>query len=151
VLVMPRPRQAQGRPGTPVIPAGWAEAHSHVIDRALSTASTVTIGPAGGTSQWNEGLGRTVTQPAAAVYDGPAELMAADHGPARDRGRGPDQDPGLRRDPALRRLGLVAVDHVITVDAGDPDPMLAGRTLHVSAIERGTRRFSRVLLAVLLD
>jgi hypothetical protein len=29
--------------------------------------------------------------------------------------------------------------------------MLAGRTLRVHAIERGSRRFSRVLLAVLLD
>jgi hypothetical protein len=28
VLVMPRPRQAQGRPGTPVIPAAWGESHA---------------------------------------------------------------------------------------------------------------------------
>jgi hypothetical protein len=151
VLVMPRPRQAQGRPGTPVIPTGWAEAHSHVIDRALSTASTVTIGPAGGTSQWNEGLGRTVTQPAAAVYDGPAELMAADLGRAVTVVEDPIKTRVYDVTLPYDASALVAVDHVITVDAGDPDPMLAVRTLHVSAIERGTRRFSRVLLAVLLD
>jgi hypothetical protein len=59
-----------------VIPAGWAASHAAVVDKAVSTASTVTIGPAGGTSAWNEGLGRTVTQPKAPVYAGAAELMA---------------------------------------------------------------------------
>jgi len=28
---MPRPRQAQGRPGTPVIPAGWASSHAAIV------------------------------------------------------------------------------------------------------------------------
>jgi hypothetical protein len=149
---MPRPRQAQGRPGTPVIPAGWGESHAQVIDRALSTASTVTIGPAGGTAAWDEGLGRTVTQPAAAVYAGPAELMAVSD---TARALTVVEDPVKTRvyDVTLPYAASAGIETemVITVDPGDPDPILAGRTLRVHAIERGSRRFSRVLLAVLLD
>jgi hypothetical protein len=76
VLVMPRPRQAQGRPGTPVIPAGWAESHAQVIDRALSTASTVTIGPAGGTSGLERGAGPHRHPARGRGVRRPAELMA---------------------------------------------------------------------------
>jgi hypothetical protein len=149
---MPRPRQAQGRPGTPVVPAGWAEAHSQVMDRATSTASTVAIGPPGGTSEWAEGLGCTVTQPAAAVYAGPAELMAVSD---TARALTVVEDPVKQRvyDVTLPydTTALIEAEMVITVSVDDPDPMLAGRTLRVHAIERGSRRFSRVLLAVLLD
>jgi len=149
---MPRPRQAQGRPDTPVVPAGWAGAHSKVIDRATATASAVQIGPPGGTSSWNDGLGRTITQPASPVYVGAAELMLVSD---TARALTVVEDPIKSRvyDVTLpyAASALVAVDHVITVDPADPDPMLAGRTLTVLAIERGSRRFSRVLLAVLLD
>lgn len=149
---MPRPRQAQGRPGTAVIPADWAASHATVLERAVATASTVTIGPAGGAKQWDEGLGRTVTAPAAPVYTGPAELM-----PVSDTARALTvvEDPVKQRvfDVTLPHAAGagIAADMVITVAAGDPDPTLAGRTLRVHAIEHGSRRFSRVLLAVLLD
>lgn len=149
---MPLRRQSQGRPGTVVIPAGWGESHSKVIDRAVGTASTVRIGEAGGTSVWDEGLGRMVTQPKDPVYVGNAELM-----PVSDSARAQlvVEDPTSVRvyDVTLPYLAssAVEVDMVLTVDAGDPDPMLAGRTLRVGHIERGSRRFSRVLLATLLD
>jgi hypothetical protein len=149
---MPRPRQAQGRPGTPVVPARWAESHSQVVDRATAATSAVQIGPPGGTSEWNEGLGRTITQPTSPIYVGAASLMLV-----TDTARALTvvEDPVKSRvyDVTLpyAASALVSVDQVITVDPADPDPMLAGRTLTVHAIERGSRRFSRVLLAVLLD
>jgi hypothetical protein len=149
---MPLPRQMMGRPGTPVIPTAWAASHAAVVARVVGTASTVKIGPPGGASTWDEGLGRTVTQPATAVYTGPAELM-----PVSDTARALTvvEDPVKQRVfdvtlPYAAGAGIAA-DMVVTVDAGDPDPTLAGRTLRVHAIEHGSRRFSRILLAVLLD
>lgn len=149
---MPRPRQAMGRPGTPVIPADWAESHSRIVARAVATASKVKIGPPGGASHWDEGLGRTVTDPATAVYDGTAELMAVSD---TARALTVVEDPVKQRVydvtlPYVVGAGITP-EMVITVAAGDPDPTLAGRTLRVHAVERGSRRFSRVLLAVLLD
>lgn len=149
---MPLPRQAQGRPGTPVIPVAWAASHAKVIDRATATASTVSIGTPGGTSAWNEGLGRTVTQPATPVYVGSAELMVVSD---TARALTVVEDPVKSRvyDVTLPYAAsvLIVPEMVITVDVNDPDPGLAGRTLRVHAIERGSRRFSRVLLAILLD
>lgn len=149
---MPRPRQAQGRPGTAVIPAGWATSHAQVINRAVATASTVMIGPAGGASAWNEGLGRTVTAAAAPVYAGPAAVMVVTD---TTRALTVVEDPIKQRVYEITlphdATALIEVEHVVFVQAGDPDPMLAGRDLQVAQIERGSRRFSRVLLAVLLD
>jgi hypothetical protein len=141
-----------GRPGTQVIPTDWAASHAGVIDKVTATASTVAIGQPGGTSAWNEGLGRTVTQPKDPVYAGPAELMAVSD---TARALTVVEDPIKSRvyDVTLPYAAtkLIVPEMVITVDTSDPDPMLAGRTLRVHAIERGSRRFSRVLLAVLLD
>jgi hypothetical protein len=86
------------------------------------------------------------------VYAGPAELMAVSD---TARALTVVEDPVKQRVydvtlPYAASAGIEA-EMVITVDPGDPDPMLAGRTLRVHAIERGSRRFSRVLLAVLLD
>lgn len=149
---MPRPVQAQGRPGTPVIPAGWAQSHAQVVQRAIATASSVRIGPAGGASHWDEGLGRTVTASAPAVYSGIAELMVVTD---TTRALTVVEDPIKQRVYEVTlpydATGLLEVEHVVFVQAGDPDPMLAGRDLRVAQIERGSRRFSRVLLAILLD
>jgi hypothetical protein len=150
-LLMPRARQAQGRPATPVIPPDWQTAHGSVVTRSLR--ATVTIGPAGGAAAWSEGAGRTETAAAAAVYTGAAALM-----PVSDTARvlAVVDDPTSTRvyDVTLPLGGtgvdLVQADHVITVTASD-DSMLTGKTLTVSAIERGSERFSRVLLAVLND
>lgn len=141
-----------GRPGTKVFPDDWAATHAGVIANAVSNASKVTIGPAGGTSSWNEGLGRTVTMPKTPVYAGPAELM-----PVSDTARAllVVEDPVKARvyDVTLPTVATKAieVDMVLTVDPADADAFLAGRTLRVGHIERGSRRFSRPLLAVLLD
>lgn len=149
---MPRPRQAHGRPGTRVIPKNWGASHARVVDQATQDASLVTIGEQGSASHWDEGLGRTVTDPVNPVYAGPASLMAVSD---TARALVVVEDPTKVRvyEVTLPYIATVAVavEQVITVDAGDADPMLAGRTLRVGHIERGSRRFSRVLLAILLD
>jgi uncharacterized protein DUF6093 len=144
-------RQHTGRPGTVVIPASWGQTHASVIDKATATASTVTIG-AEGPATWDEDLGRTVLTIPDPTYAGAAELMAVSDSA---RALTVVEDPIAQRvyDVALPYAAGAAItpDMVVRVDAGDPDPTLAGRTLRVRAIERGSRRFSRVLLAVLLD
>jgi hypothetical protein len=134
------------------IPGDWTSTPAAVIDSATATASTVTIGAPGGTSSWNEGLGRTITEPQNPVYVGAAELMAVS-----DTARAATvvEDPVKEQvyDVTLPYAASVtlAPARVIPSDVGDPDPMLAGRSLRVLAIERGSRRFSRVMLASLLD
>lgn len=149
---MPRARQAQGRPGTPTIPPGWQAGHAPVVTRALMNAA-VTIGPAGGTTDWNEGAGQTETAAAAPVYSGAAAIMAVSDSariltvvddPTSTR----VYDVTLSLDAA--GVDLIESEHVIRVTASD-DAMLTGKTLSISGIERGTERFSRVLLAVLND
>lgn len=149
---MPRTRQSQGRPGTPVVPAGWSTSHGAVIARAL-TAATVAIGPNGGTTAWNEGTGQTETTAAAAVYEGAASVMAVSD-TARILTAVADPTSTRVYDVTLPLAGTgvdnIRPDHVITVTACD-DAQLVGKTLSISGIERGSARFSRVLLAVLND
>lgn len=148
---MPLPRPMMGRPGTPVIPIAWGESHSKVIDQATSTASTIKIGVPG-TPQWDEDLGRSVIPIVDPVYSGAADLMAVSD---TARARLVVEDPVKERVyevmlPYAAGVEL-ASEMVLTVDAGDPDPRLSNRTLRIGHIEDGSRRFSRVLLAVLLD
>lgn len=148
---MPRPTQAQGRPGTCVIPANWGAAHGDVVRRALTAA--VTIGPSYADLQWNDETGQMDAYAADALYTGPASLM-----PVSDTARilTVVEDPTSTRvyditlDRALEGADLVEAEHVITVTGCD-DALLAGKSLVVTAIERGSQRFSRVLLALLND
>lgn len=147
---MTRPTQAQGRPGTVVVPPEWAASHAVVVDK--THASTVSIGTAGGPPAWNSTTKQTETAAAPPVYAGRASIMAVSN---------KDHLEQVVDDPTVSRIyevtlpyaasALVAVGHVVTVASTDPDPALAGSALRVTAIERGSRRFSRVLLAVLLD
>lgn len=143
-------RSHTGRPGTAVVPDGWAAAGGAVVDQ--SHPSSVSIGQAGGAAAYNPTTNQTEAAAVAPVYVGRATLMLL-----QTRG---DQSETVVDDPtAARKYDVtltyaasagVQVGHVITV-AADPDPMLVGRTLRVEAIERGSRRFSRVLLAILLN
>lgn len=139
-------RQHTGRPGTAVIPAGWDAAAAAVVDR--THPATVTIGPAGGAPVRNPGTRQMETAPAVPVYDGRATLMQASA----------DQVATVVEDDVATAVYEVKlpyaastaaqVGHQVTVVA-DPDPALVGQVLTVAAIERGSRRFSRVLLATL--
>lgn len=143
---MPRLRRAMGRPGTAVFPAGWSESHAAVVDRTHPSA--VKIGPAGGAPVRNPGTRQMETAAAPPVYVGRATLMQASV----------DQVATVVEDDVATAVYEVKlpyaastaaqVGHQVTVTS-DPDPALAGQVLTVAAIERGSRRFSRVLLATL--
>jgi hypothetical protein len=142
-------RQHTGRPGTVVIPDDWTDAPSAVIGKTMG--STVTIG-APGQPVWDDDLGRSVVTIPEPVYTGGATLM-----PVSDSARALT----VVEDPVQQRVYDVTLPYdtgagiepemVVMVDPADSDPLLAGRILHIRAIELGSRRFSRVLLAVLDD
>lgn len=144
-------RQHTGRPGTTVIPADWATAPAAIVARALP--STVRIGTPATQPKWNEGRGQSESGGLVAVYTGPASIMAVS-----DTARAATvvEDPVTTRvydiTLALSRPGAdtVGAGHTVIVDACD-DAALVGRRLEVQDAERGSRRFSRVLLATLLD
>lgn len=148
---MPRIRQSQGRPGTPVIPKDWQAGHAAVVAKTLK--AKVRIGPPGGTTGWNEGRGQTETADAAAVYVGAASVM-----PVSDTNRilTVVEDPTSTRvyevTLPLNEPGvdLVTSEHIVKVTACD-DAQLVGKKLAIGGIERGSQRFSRVLLATLAD
>lgn len=154
---MPRP-SSHGR-RTPVIPAGWADAAAPTIgDTIALSGCTVKIGPAGGAPAWNPTAKQTETPVVPPVYDGPATVTVISDS---DReAQVVDQDTHTRLYEV--RLPLdhagdpdpvatpVEIGHVITVTA-NPDPQLVDARMVVQQIERDTRRFSRLLYAVLTD
>ena len=146
-----RHHTGSGRRG--VVPADWASHAGAVVDQATTDANcTVTVGPAaGGAPVFNPTLGYSEVPAGTPVYTGPAVIMAVS---ATDRRQtvAEDEVASLVYDVTLLgdATGAITIDHVVKVTASD-DPALTGRTLSVSEVERGSRRFSRVLLATLTD
>jgi hypothetical protein len=146
---MPRPRRAQGRPGTPVIPQTWGADHASVVVRASN--ATVRIhapASAGGTPVLNPDY--TVTQPPAAepVYDRTARIQMLN-------GQELAQLVGDQEQITAGYLVAIAYDSpeiplLSTVEVtGSTDPRLGGdRRLVVRRVGSGTERFERDLWCV---
>ena len=148
---MTRPRQSQGRPGTPVIPARWAAGLSPVAEKT-QTARVALRQP--GTQQgWSDELEQNVQVPKDPYYQGPArvQVLATQARPvvtvgdrevvaqylitvALTDGRGEAVEPA--------ELDLVAV-------YGSGDPALDGRTLLVAQVARGSLLVERDLFCTL--
>lgn len=146
---MPRP-VGYGRPGTPVFPAGWADAAAGVMNRTHESA--VKIGAPGSTPTWDEASRRTLVATAAPAYDGPASIRpASDNDGASEPVVGEEQVTVSRYQVGLPQpTGGIVVGHVVSV-ASSPDMALVGRTLTVVAVEYGDRRFTRLLYATRND
>lgn len=144
---MRRHHTGSGRPTTAVIPADWPAHHAAVVDGTYE--STVAIAAAGGTAIFNDTTGVTQVTGPAAVYTGAATISSA----------GGDRLVDVVGEVDATRIYEVKLPlpvagvlpgmwvHVTT----SPDPMLAGVSLSVNTVQRGGRRFSRVLLAILND
>lgn len=139
---------AQGRPGTEVIPTGWAGAHAPVLDGTRT--ATVDLRKPGGTSAWSDDEQRTVTVPhppyAAAVT---ARVQAV---PAQER------TSEVAGDTAHIRDYLVTLDPTLTPADDDlvdvtscDDADLTGRTLRIVDVIRGSLAFERVVYCTLND
>ena len=120
---------------------------AQVIDRTLD--SVVRIGlPATGEPVWDPVLEHTVPPQGTTVYSGPASLVKI-----TDTAREltvVDQKVAVRTYQVTIRYCAEAIleEHVVDV-VSSPDADLVGARLTMSAVERGSRRFSRVLQAVL--
>lgn len=132
------------------IPSDWATGPTSVI--GLTLASTVRIGTVSDEPQWNEARGQSESGGLNTVYAGPASIMAADEGRTLTVAEDAVTSRVYDITVALARTGadLIVAEHVVLVEACD-DQALVGRRLQVHEVERGSRRFSRVLLATLVD
>lgn len=140
-------RQHTGRPGTHVIPTGWAEGHAVVVAKTL--LCTVTIGPAGtGPATYNPTTHQSETPAATPTYDGPAEIMLVTD---TDRlvDAADEQVPTRVYEVKLLATATgVQPLHVVHITTCT-DPDLQGQRLVVDAVEVGSQRFARVLRATL--
>ncbi|WP_109507353.1 DUF6093 family protein [Nocardioides speluncae] len=134
-----------------VIPADWQHHHAPTIEATL--ASTVAIGPAAGTPAWNPATKQTETAAVPPVYDGPAAVQAVAAGLGGNTSKRVAEELVPHRSYEVTlpwdATTEVTTDHVVTVTA-DEDPDMVGRRFTINTIERGTRRFSRVLQATLI-
>lgn len=147
---MPRP-VGYGRPGTKVIPDGWAASQAKVIANTLNCS--VTIVPPGTARRFNSDKDQTETAPALALYAGPASVTpiveSSEHPTLAD-----DQVPARRYQVELEHCtsGLAAALEaglIVTIGTS-PDPELPkGSRLRVTAVEVASRHFGRILQAVI--
>lgn len=155
---MPRPIHHRGSGRGHVIPRDWTAAPSRVVtDTLTESGCLVAIGEPGGEPVWNPTTKQVETPDVDPIYSGPGEIalvtdadtvrmVVGDEVSTRVYGVTLPADAALIDDDGAP----VQVGHVIRVLA-DPDPLLVGRVMTLKAIEYGTRRFSRVLLATLTD
>lgn len=145
---MPRP-VGYGRPGTRVVPEGWAENFAAI--ETTTYESTIIIAPAAAAPTWDPVLRQTTTTAPDAAYDGPAslrpptrdDLAPAQQNVAEDLVRVTDLEVCLPMFTGGIEPGMV----VTIVDS--PDATLTGRTATVAYVEHGDRRFTRLLGATL--
>lgn len=151
---MPLPNQALGRPGTPVIPTGWQQAHGAVVAKTMT--ATVALRKPGGTKTFNTTSRRTeYTGVTPYATDQAARIQAE-----ASRAVQPSEE---QAEETLQVAGyLVTLTFDRTVDdepaAGDlvdvtasDDPLLTGRTLKITEAVRGSLRFERDLFCTLVD
>jgi hypothetical protein len=142
---------AQGRPGTEVIPTGWAAAHQPVVEGTLQDAfvelSDPTAAPVA--SGWSDTNQQNETIPAGPYWAGGARIqILAQQG----------KQPVVAEDQESVANYLVVVPadvnasegHRVKVNVSD-DPALTGKSLRVVTMARGSHRWERDLFCELTD
>lgn len=146
---MPRPTQAQGRPGSLVIPDRWAAGHQPVADKTMHSAACELRGT-GTTQTWNPVSRQMETTAQAAYYTGGCRIQSL----ARDaRITIQAEDPEVVADYLIvvpATVGQVVEGHLVTI-SDSHDDALTGRTLTVRKVVRGSQRFERDLFCQLTD
>lgn len=136
-----------GRPGTPVIPEGWAAAHRPVAEKTMT--ATASIREPGGTPGWDEEAEESTLVPHDPYFTGPCRVQAL----ATQAGLAV-----VAEDPETVASYLITVpasvtateEQLVTVtDTGDP--ALEGKTLRIRQVVRGSLRFERDLICTFAD
>lgn len=137
-----------------VFPHGWQTRHAAVVTDTIVTGDGATSRvkirtPTSGATEWDPVDRVSKAVPGEPVYDGPATITALAAGDPRVEAVA-EQVPTRVYEVALPwTTASIGTEHVIDVADDDPDPLLAGRRLTIDHVERGTRRFSRLLTATL--
>jgi hypothetical protein len=133
------------RPGTPVIPAGWADRHATTLAGTRTATGSVTRGTPG-PGVFNPATGTTTAPATTTIYTGPVRVqqlltrnnMGSEFG---------DQQITM----AQARIGLPltvqpAVDDLITITTS-PDPQQAGLTYRVLQVAQSSITWQRDVIA----
>lgn len=137
---------AAGRPGTEVIPSGWAAGHRGAAEGGMT--ATVALRQPGTTTSWDEANQRTVSTPLAPYATAvPARIQAlTNDAKAVDAA---EQQITIADYLVAVPLALdPAVGDLIQVTASG-DPTLDGRDLTVVDVVRGSLRLERDLFCTL--
>lgn len=147
---MPRPTQAHGRPGTPVIPANWSAGHRPVVEATFG--GVCEIRPPGGTpGVFDPVTGTRPSTPHPAHYTGPCTVQVL---PALEQESVTgDQEVttlGYRVTVAYDAAPQLDVDDLVKITAVDDngDPTLVARVLKVQSFVRGTVAWERDIYCV---
>lgn len=142
-------RHHTGSGNRTAIPDDWQETHAAVVTQNYQTTATVLLRKPGGTTAWNEALGRTTTVPFQPfVANVPAKLTpltANDVTVVDERAWVLGYRVSLPRDVAPSPTQLDEGIEVVVQTCSDP--MLVGVTMRVSEVVRGSLRFERDLIA----
>ncbi|WKN47146.1 DUF6093 family protein [Nocardioides sp. Arc9.136] len=144
---MPRPRHAQGRPATPVIPTDWAATHAPVV--AKTWTATVELRRPGGTSDWNPTTEQNELTPHPPYYAAACSIQA-EATQAREATAAEDATVVAGYLLTVPVTADAHVDDLATV-TGTGDTLLEGRTLTVRDVVRGSQLVERDLFCTLND
>jgi hypothetical protein len=144
---MPRPRRAQGRPGTTVIPQTWGADHAPVVDRAANATVTIHV-PSEETAPVLAPDYTVTVSDAASLHTGRARIQMLN-------GQELAQLIGDQEQITAGYLVVIAYDAPeipllsIVQITSSTDPRLGGdRRLIVRRVGSGTERFERDLWCV---
>lgn len=142
---------ATGRPGTEVIPTGWAQAHQPVVEGTMRDAKVTLRDPSAPpqSTGWNPETEQNETVPAAAYWSGGARVQIL-----AQQGR----QPVVAEDQESVANYLIVVPAAVTASEGhrakvtsSDDPTLTGKELVVITVARGSHRWERDLFCQLVD
>lgn len=149
---MPRRGMLYGRPGTQVIPDGWAANLAPVVNGTHTVPAT--LRHPGTVESWDEASQQMGHTPLAAYWTGRARFQALVGG-GRRRDTPTDSGDAVHITNYLVALPLDVVDvkpgDLVTVGGPPGDPALEGRTLLIKDVTDGELELERVCYGYLTD
>jgi len=146
---MPRPRHAQGRPGTRVIPADWSATHRPVTAKTMTATCSIRH-PGGTPGEFDPETGTTPVVP----YPPHAPALST-----RIQVLSLQDQEAIAGDEQVSTVAYLvtidataaaelALDDLVKVDTVDAngDPTLVGRELSVDSLTRGSLVWERDLI-----
>jgi len=144
---MPRPRRAQGRPGTPVIPADWETSHAPVVSKTMTTPCVIRNAQPG-TPAFDVALGHSVRPAGFVLYTGNSRVQVLNAQDAGARIGEQDQQTAAYLVVIDREAANIPLGATIEFPTATDPTLLGNRRLVVRKTARGSLRFERDLYCV---